>query len=1508
MRRNRFMKRAVSFAMVTVLTIQTFHMGLMDKNAVYAGTIPVGSEESITSGHVVDGYYDIGYTAPYIIESESNELLLKATKLDSSYSSVEKGYITSVKSQGSFLGTCWAFAAVACMEAYAVKHGLVESASDIDLSEYALAYLTFDDSTFVDNTGTTASDKTTTTDMYTSLQNGGNDNYVFKTMNKWAGIVSEEDVPYDQWGASAVTYDASKIDYVLTGQHFVNMANHEIVKRAVMEYGAVATYYNANEEYSKDSDRFNTYYHYTYEDTYTNHAITIVGWDDDIAKENFTITDANGVSHTPANDGAWLVKNSWGTYYGDGGYMWISYDDMMIKKANACVYEIAPKAEYDYNYQHDGGTMLGWYVTFDSTKYASVFNVTGQGTQDVTAVSFSLEEPNRDYSVQIYLNPDEDEPESGTVCFAEPVKGTTTLSGYYTVKLPKSVNVSPGDTFSVVLEFDEQTNVHASMSGTHTVGGGGVSSVTNVTGDNESYVLIGDALCDTSEFTDDNSNGNVNFCIKAFAVSHEDGVKATDITSITTDGTSSITVNWQEGLSGQEYILMRATEFNGEYNEVYRGTATTYTDADVVMNGTYYYKVRVYDDVTPLDSEVKSIMISLEAPELKGISYNRAGITITWDTVSKADGYNIYRSMDGVAYELKDSMGVEVAGTYDNVSVNVVSYTDADTLYGQTYYYMVKSYVIDGETKDESVASIILMCTKEVAVPTTLKATNSVYGKVELNWTGCDDVDGYKIYRSFKYSNGLKITEEEVADVEATVNSYVADTTDLEAGQNATYYVRAYVNEEETKKLSDSVNAVVYLNYAPVANVKWYVSSNGLMYITWDEYSVPNITVTSYMAYIYSDAEGKVYAGSRSDSDLANMVYTTLDPSSAYYTTVRAKNAMNTEFTMKHNPLIKIGGVIDEFAVLDIADVKHKVNTEVTLTADMKDELENFAYKYQWYEADSKDAVGVAIQGATSKEYTPDTTSCGTKYYYCVVTGEYRGTKTATSNVVTVEITEQEPITATNITGIVKDGITSVTVTWKEGIENQQYELLRATEENGEYVVVYTGMNTSYTDVVPLRNTTYYYKVRVYDGETSLDSTVVSAILELASTTIDDISYEGRDITISWDEVSYVSGYKVYRSLDGEEYELIGNVTDSTQYIDESVNYDVKYYYKVTTYYVTDYNTDSVEESSDSNVVDCTVPKPKVSLNECEVKITGTYIYTGEQIEATIIVSDSEYILDENLDYTLTYSDNINAGTATVTVTGIGNYVDSVDKTFTIVPKSLEEVTVSDIDDQIYNGTAIVPEFTVFDSDIDTLLYEDEDYYFTCSDNDEAGEATITIYGKGNYAGSLEVTFVIVENTPDEPDEPDEPDKPDVPESITSSKVNVSQDKDIVSKITVGTTVSELISALDQKLYIKVYSKDGVQQSESAVLATGMTVRLVDGSKAIRTYTIIVTGDSNGDGKINITDMMAVKAHVLKKTLLTGYGNMAADTNGDGKINITDFMAVKAHILKKSSIQGVAAN
>ena len=109
---------------------------------------------------------------------------------------------------------------------------------------------------------------------------------------------------------------------------------------------------------------------------------------------------------------------------------------------------------------------------------------------------------------------------------------------------------------------------------------------------------------------------------------------------------------------------------------------------------------------------------------------------------------------------------------------------------------------------------------------------------------------------------------------------------------------------------------------------------------------------------------------------------------------------------------------------------------------------------------------------------------------------------------------------------------------------------------------------------------------------------------------------------------------------------------------------------------------------------------------------------------------------------------------------------------------------------------------------------------------------------------------------------------------------------------------------VDQTKYAVVYYGGKIVSGEE-ILKTGMEIRVVDSNKTYAKYTVIVTGDISGDGKINITDLISIKSHILKKSKLTGYKAMGGDVNGDGKINITDFIKIKGYILKKNSIPGV---
>ena len=123
-------------------------------------------------------------------------------------------------------------------------------------------------------------------------------------------------------------------------------------------------------------------------------------------------------------------------------------------------------------------------------------------------------------------------------------------------------------------------------------------------------------------------------------------------------------------------------------------------------------------------------------------------------------------------------------------------------------------------------------------------------------------------------------------------------------------------------------------------------------------------------------------------------------------------------------------------------------------------------------------------------------------------------------------------------------------------------------------------------------------------------------------------------------------------------------------------------------------------------------------------------------------MKDGGRTLKSGTDYKVAYKNNTKVGTATVTITGLGNYRGTKSVTFKIVAASVAKATVSKVANQRYDGTAKRPTPTVKLGG--KTLKKGTDYTLTYKNNVKPGTATVTIKGKGNYAGSKSVTFKVV--------------------------------------------------------------------------------------------------------------------------------------------------------------------
>lgn len=375
-------------------------------------------------------------------------------EIPTSYSSRDN--LPVVRDQGSY-GVCWSFAAIGAAEASIISKGLADSA--LDLSELQLAYFFYN--TVADPLGNTAGDMTQALGN-DYLNVGGNSVFTTFALASWTGVADEAKTPYSTASItgtldSSLAYDDA---YHMQNAYWINLSTDVAeVKKMIMKYKAVASAHYTDQSTTTGSTAcYNpTTFAYYYNGNYkTNHAIVIVGWDDNYSRSNFN------ASKQPTSDGAWLVRNSWGSTLGDQGYFWISYEDSAFNSdsySKAFVFDFESADNYDHNYQYDGASGATGYAVTSGGSIANFFTATGNtaGTQEeIEAVSFALYDVNVNYSIQIYTDlTDTTNPTSGTPALTIPKTGSTSYVGYYTIPLEEAVVVDEGEMFSVVVTLSK---------------------------------------------------------------------------------------------------------------------------------------------------------------------------------------------------------------------------------------------------------------------------------------------------------------------------------------------------------------------------------------------------------------------------------------------------------------------------------------------------------------------------------------------------------------------------------------------------------------------------------------------------------------------------------------------------------------------------------------------------------------------------------------------------------------------------------------------------------------------------------------------------------------------------------------------------------------------------------------------------------------------------------------------------------------------------------------------
>lgn len=362
--------------------------------------------------------------------------------LPKKYDPRETGHVTPVKTQTKDI--CWSYATTSAIESYLAKNG-----EQHDFSENYFNYLIA-----IDATGNEGENPYATT-----ISNGGFLNTGFShesaadAAQDWSGPVYENTFPdtitgfqpVSKWkDLTAEKHVQSQVTLPKVSLDISQEENDQRVK-TIKEY--VYRYGNA-----VHNNRMFTGYETRYHSQYIpkdrvgsiNHVTTIVGWDDSFSKERFV--------HTPSQDGAFIVKNSWGPNWGDQGYYYISYDDFQLKEADINVFtSIEDKDNYykKYNVAYfTAGSLVPVFPGKERT-LATSYSRTLDTAEQLSAVS--IKTLTSDMNYEIYVLPN-GKPSKNLVGFTKVQAGIKHEIGTETIRLKKPVTLT-GKDFSIAVVY-----------------------------------------------------------------------------------------------------------------------------------------------------------------------------------------------------------------------------------------------------------------------------------------------------------------------------------------------------------------------------------------------------------------------------------------------------------------------------------------------------------------------------------------------------------------------------------------------------------------------------------------------------------------------------------------------------------------------------------------------------------------------------------------------------------------------------------------------------------------------------------------------------------------------------------------------------------------------------------------------------------------------------------------------------------------------------------------------
>lgn len=627
---------------------------------------------------------------------------------------------------------------------------------------------------------------------------------------------------------------------------------------------------------------------------------------------------------------------------------------------------------------------------------------------------------------------------------------------------------------------------------------------------------------------------------------------------------NAIKVSWErvEGVSGYAVYRKAGTkECFKQIAEIPGNKNTSTTDLSAVTGTKYLYTVRAYKVINGVkylgDYNIAGVSGTAytKATKIKSAVSNRADtLTLYWDKINGASGYNVYRKGESdKAYKCIST----ISGNGNTI------FTDKKLKCCEKYLYRVCGYKTVNKKNYQGYSSSVYTGLTNPEQPSLKSAVSTSYNSIKIDWIKTDQSTGYEVYRKTTGKYEKKATVKGNSSVSFTDKNAVT-------GVRYQYTVKA-VCEKKGIKRSSSYNKYIHATAYPSNPVVKSVTSQdyNAVKVQWK----PVEGATSYAVYRKPHSEKsyreivKIGSGATEEYIDRGVVCGT-----NYDYVVRAiRYEGGREYYSGHNkelsckPLPKAPNIKVE---------NYKFNT-LSVSWNKVNGADGYRVYYKRDGQKKWSVLSTFGNGNLTSCYHGSLTT-GTKYIYTVKAyhtegktkywGEYN--KTGVSNTPLTNAPKLEYVKATSYN--------SVGVKWKSVEGASGYKVYRKTESDKVWQLISTlsGNNsTSYRDTKLSCGRRYSYTVKSYKkvGNTVYsgyyDQKGLSATPIPETPTVSLFSENYNKINVSWKKCGGANGYKIYRKVQGGTYQLVKKInSQNTVTYRDTVECGVEYVYYVTAY------------------------------------------------------------------------------------------------------------------------------------------------------------------------------------------------------------------------------------------------------------------------------------------------------------------------------------------------------